>query len=314
MKRRTFLRRTTAALAGAAVAPPIGRLSARRTERYVERWSWAMGQAVRVQLFAPSEDLGLEAAAAVLRELRRVEAQLSIFDDASDLSELNRHAGRGWFGAGDDLLTFLRAAERMRRLTSGAFDPAVEPLMRAWGFREMARATPPTPAVLREAGDAVRAARIVVDGRRVALPAGHTRLDPGGIGVGYGLDRARAVLRRYQIQRAFIDVSGDCLARGAPPGENGWPVTVVDSARPSRVIVSTRLRDLALATSSNAVSVVRFGDLTVGHIMDPRSDGPARALSQATVVARTGIEADALSTALLVSGRPGPGALEVWRG
>ena len=208
-----------------------------------------------------------------------MEAQLSIFDDASDLSELNRHAGRGWFGAGDDLLTFLRAAERMRRLTSGAFRSGGGAAHAGVGVPRDGQGDAPDAGLCSARPvDAVRAARIVVDGRRVALPAGHTRLDPGGIGVGYGLDCARAVLRRYQIQRAFIDVSGDCLALGAPPGENGWPVTVVDSARPSRVIVSTRLRDLALATSSNAVSVVRFGDLTVGHIMDPRTDraGPGR--------------------------------------
>ena len=67
MKRRTFLCRTSEALAGAALAPPIGRLTVRPAERYLERWSWVMGQPVRVELFAPSEDLGLEAAAAVLR-------------------------------------------------------------------------------------------------------------------------------------------------------------------------------------------------------------------------------------------------------
>ena len=55
-----------------------------------------MGQPVHLQLFAESEAHGYDVAAAALAELRRVEARLSLFDDTSDLSELNRQAGRRW--------------------------------------------------------------------------------------------------------------------------------------------------------------------------------------------------------------------------
>ena len=75
------------------------------------------------------------------------------------------------------------------------------------------------------------------------------------------------------------------------------------------MLASTRLRDAALATSSNSVSVVRYGRAVRGHVMDPSTGWPADALTQVTVVARTGIEADALSTAMLVSGVPAPGVL-----
>ena len=64
---------------------------------------------------------------------------------------------------------------------------------------------------------------------------------------------------RRGIRRAFLDVSGDCLALDAPPGEAGWRVDVADPERPGAVIGSTRLRHAALATSSNLVSVVRYG-------------------------------------------------------
>jgi hypothetical protein len=70
------------------------------------------------------------------------------------------------------------------------------------------------------------------------------------------------------------------------------------------------LRDAALATSANTVSAIRYGRTLAGHVMDPLAGRPASALLQATVVARTGIEADALSTALLVSAAAAPGVLE----
>lgn len=302
MRRRDFLGALGAGLAGAAAPRWLAASAPAAGEVFVERWSWAMGQPVHLQLFAASEAAGYETAQAVLAELRRVERALSRFDEASDLSELNRRAGRGALAAGPDLMAVLGAALRFEHATGGAFDAAVEPLMRAWGFHAP-RTTEPTAAELAEARAAVRAARIDLRNGRAALEGRATQLDLGGIGVGYGLDRAAGVLRARGIRRALLDVSGDCLALDAPPGEAGWQVDVADPDRPGAVIASTRLRHAALATSSNLVSVVRYGRAIRGHVMDPATGWPAQRCRQVTVVAPTGLEADALSTAALVSSK-----------
>jgi thiamine biosynthesis lipoprotein len=323
MKRRAFLGGLGAGVGAllpgslrAAVPPyrltalPPYRLTALPPYRhFIERWSWAMGQPVHLQLFAESEGHGYDAAAAALAEIRRVESRLTLFDDASDLAELNRHAGGPGLQVGEDLAFVLSAGLRIEQATAGAFNPAVEPLMRAWGFHAP-RATEPSQAEIREAREAVRTARIVVRGDRVTVPHGATRLDLGGIGVGYGLDRAASALRRLGIQSAFLDVSGDCIAIGAPPGqEDGWPVDIAGPGIGTGILASTRLRDAALATSANTMSVVRYGRAVRGHVMNPETGWPADALVQVSVVARTGIEADALSTAMLVSGEPAEGVL-----
>lgn len=319
MRRREFLGALGVGV-GAALIPPY-RLTAlpptairKRVcgaDRLIERWSWAMGQPVHLQVFANSEVQGYDAAAAAMAELRRVEQRLSLFDDTSALTELNRHAGRRGVRGGEDLAFVLRAALRFEQATAGAFNPAVEPLMRAWGFHAP-RFSEPTWAELEEAREAVRGARVVVTGDRVSLPSAETCLDLGGIGVGYGLDRAMAVLHRAGIRSAFLDVSGDCIAMGSPPGEKaGW---LVDIAGPhgGKVVASTRLRDAALATSSNSLSVVRYGRAVRGHVMNPDTGWPADALTQVTVVSATGIEADALSTAMLVSGKPAKGVVRYY--
>jgi thiamine biosynthesis lipoprotein len=300
VRRRDFLGALTAGLAGAATPRWLAASAPAGGDVFVERWSWAMGQPVHLELFAASEAAGYETAQAVFAELRRVERVLSRFDETSDLSELNRRAGRRALAAGPDLMAVLTAALRFEHATGGAFDPAVEPLMRAWGFHAP-RVTEPTAAELAEARAAVRAARIDLQNGRAALAGRATQLDLGGIGVGYGLDRAAEVLRALGIRRALLDVSGDCLALDAPPGEAGWRVDMADPERPGAVIASTRLRHAALATSSNLVSVVRYGRAIRGHVMDPATGWPARRCRQVTVVARTGLEADALSTAALVS-------------
>ena len=305
MNRRRFIGTLGAGLGLARV----GRVPAARvSDHFVERWSWAMGQPVHVMVFAASEAEGLDACAATLAELRRVEGRLSLFDDASDLCELNRHAGRGPMRVDADLRAVLRLARAFRHASGGAFDVAVEPLMRVWGFHRP-RASEPASAEIAEAREAVATAVVQLAGDTARLPQRHTQLDLGGIGVGYGIDRALAVLAARGILRAFVDVSGDCGALGTPPGEPGWRVDIADATGAGSPVAATRLCDAALATSANTVSVLRFGKSVRGHVMNPATGWPAHALVQATVVARTAVAADALSTGMLVSGKEPPGAI-----
>lgn len=308
MRRREFLKLLGAGCAGMVAGGPVLRA---RDEVFVERWSWAMGQSVHLMVFTVTEQEGLDACAAALAELRRVESRLTLFDDASDLCELNRCAGRKAMRVDRDLGAVLAHAAGFREATGGAFDVAVEPLMRAWGFHGR-RAHPPTSAELLEAREAVAAAVVELDGDVAQLRSAHTQLDFGSIGVGYGIDRALAVLRARGITRAFLNVSGDMAAMGAPPGEPGWRVDIADPGHAGATVAHTRLRDTALATAANTESIVRYGALIVGHVMDPATGWPARALRQASVVTRTATAADALSTAMLVAGTPPAGVMRAY--
>src|SRR5256885_12587606 len=109
----------------------VPRLPRRRADDvFVERWSWAMGQPVHVMVFAGSEQEGLDACGAALAELRRVESRLSLFDAASDLSELNRRAGRKRMRVDLDLRAVLAQAGEFKRATGGALGGAGEPPLR----------------------------------------------------------------------------------------------------------------------------------------------------------------------------------------
>src|SRR4051812_40150380 len=125
MKRRDFFGALGTSVAGAIVstllpqhmyrvgAHPTPPTTERLFASFVERWSWAMGQPVHLQLFAESVRHGYDAAAAALAELRRVESRLTLFDDASDLAELNRCAGKRGCRVGSDLSDVLLAALRI---------------------------------------------------------------------------------------------------------------------------------------------------------------------------------------------------------
>src|SRR5207249_7225997 len=96
-------------------------------------------------------------------ELRRVGSRLTLLESASELCELNRRAGRRDLRVDADLRAVLSQANGFKQGTGGAFDVGVEPLMRAWGFREP-RTSAPLAAELQEAREAVAAAVVVLDG------------------------------------------------------------------------------------------------------------------------------------------------------
>lgn len=224
---------------------------------------------------------------AAFAALNRVDRQMSLWKPESELSRLNAN-GSGH--ASPDLLAVLRFALEMARDSGGAFDPTVEPLVRAAGHL----GEPPQRLTPQE-----HAALLATVGHRhlhldesglVTLDAG-TRLDLGGIAKGYAVDLALAALRQAGASSGLVDLGQSSLAVfGAP-----LPVTVRDpEGEPGRVWASFELGESALSTSG--------GDQRLGHILDPRSGRPASGVLAATVVARSAMEADALSTAVFVLG------------
>src|SRR2546423_1542615 len=102
-------------------------------------------------------------------------------------------------------------------------------------------------------------------------------------------------------------------AAGGPGGGGGRQAGAPGGGPWGGGAATTRLRDAALATAANTESMVRYGSLVAGHVMDPKTGWPARALKQATVVTGSAVAADALSTAMLVAGRTPGGVRRAYR-
>ncbi|MFN5756707.1 MAG: FAD:protein FMN transferase, partial [Planctomycetia bacterium] len=127
----------------------------------------------------------------------------------------------------DDLWRVLERAVAIREATGGAFDPTVGPLTALW--RQSRRSGElPRPDKLAAARAAVGPEKLLLDRdrREVQLTAEGMRLDLGGIGMGYAIDRALEVLRKRSITAAMIDASGDIGVSGPPPGSPGWRIEV----------------------------------------------------------------------------------------
>jgi thiamine biosynthesis lipoprotein len=117
-------------------------------------------------------------------------------------------------------------------------------------------------------------------------------LDLGGIGKGYAVDRAMAILRAAGMRHAMINAGASSIAAiGAPPGRSGWPVVIGTDGRGGRVLL---LRNSSISTSQQDRSDVS------GGIVDPRRAAPAETRTAVSVVTPDATLADALSTTVLM--------------
>ena len=274
-------------------------------------------------------DPGTDAALTIARDaVEEVNAALSAFNPTSDVSRVNARAGSGEFAeTGVHFQTMMAASRRCHEASGGAFNPAIGPLMEAWGFFRggVHRAFPPFEVAVAEARTRCDFAQVEVraDGAARLNLAG-MRLDFGAIAKGYAVDVAFERLLAAGFTNVIVNVGGNMRCGGARPGGAPWKVAVRDprGGIDGEAIGMLQLGDgLAVATSGDYEQFFELDGRRYTHILDPRTGRPVAGLAQVTVVARTAAEADALSTACFVLGpeasagllakHPGAGAMFV---
>ena len=269
-----------------------------------------MGVPWTITVYAASEAVGDAAIAAGFAEVARLERILSDYDPQSELSRLSAAAPTSVpKPVSDDLWQVLERAVEIRDTTDGAFDPTVGPLTSLW--RQARRSGRlPLPGKLAAAREAVgrETLRLVPDERAVVLNRPAMRLDLGGIGMGYAVDRAVEVLNRHGIKAAMIDASGDIAVTAAPPGSSGWRIAVAplpavgDGTAARDTGEHLLLTHAAVTTSGDAFQAVEIDGRRYSHIVDPRTGLGVVGPAAVTVVAPDCTTADALATAASVLG------------
>jgi len=273
-----------------------------------------MGVAWTITLHAPTEEAGREALLAAFAEVARIEGILSDYDPASELSRLSAAAPTDEpVPVGPDLWRVLEHAVAFRDASAGAFDPTVGPLTVLWRqTRRSGRLPRPDRLAAARAAVGPQALELVAAARAVRLPRPGTRLDLGGIGMGYAADRVLDLLHGRGIDAALVDASGDVAASGPPPGAAGWRVAVRGLPGDGTPAETLLLANAAVTTSGDAFQAVEIDGCRYSHIVDPRTGLGVAGPAAVTVIAPDCTTADALATAASVLG-PDAGATLIGR-
>ena len=257
-----------------------------------------MGTRARLVTYDATRDAGIATLDEALSLLEASDRSLSTWLDDSEISRLNRWPlGQPWpaNGRACGLMADLFA---LRKLTGGAFDPAIGRLTDAWDIHGAGRVPEDAelPAALELSGLPLL--------RFTHADCTMTRLrdvtiDVGGFGKGEALDRV--VAAGYEGPW-LIDLGGQIAVAGAPPGAERWPVALAHPLDRDREFLALEIPPGSLATSAGSERDLDVAGERVGHILDPRSGQLAAFSGSVSVWHISGLYADALSTALYVMG------------
>jgi thiamine biosynthesis lipoprotein len=240
--------------------------------------------------------------------IEELEAQLTIYNDESEVSHINAEAHLGAVAVEPGLFSLLERAVALWRETGGAYDVTSGALSQAWGFTRGPRRVPDAAAladVLSRTGS--QHLRLDAGARTIAFDRRSVVINLGSIGKGYAIDRAAGLIRDYWYPTSALIHGGrsSVYALGSPPDQFGgrWSVAVRNPLDPETPVGTVRLRNRGMGTSGAAFQRFEEGGRLYGHIIDPRTgeppgDGPL----SVTVLAPTAAEADALSTAFYLLG------------
>jgi thiamine biosynthesis lipoprotein len=266
----------------------------------------AMGSSFSLVLFGPDRP-GLEsAAAAALAEAHRLDRLLSNYLAESEWSAMNREAGSRPVRVTPELFALLSDCLEYSRMSGGAFDITVGPLMKVWGFYK-GEGGLPQPKEVRDKLNRVGYRHVQLDpGRRtVRFARPGMDLDPGGIGKGYAVDQMVEVLKQAGVRIALVSASGSSIyGLGAPPDEpQGWPITIRTPRDPSAVATQVVLKNMSLSTSGSYEKFFWAEGRTYSHIIDPRTGYPAQGTSAVSVLAPRTIDSEAWTKPFFINGR-----------
>lgn len=268
-----------------------------------------MGTFARVVAVASNSETAKQCIDSAFEQLRQTEALMSWRRNDSEIARVNRDAYKNPVAVSSPTFEVLQKAIEFSRLSKGAFDITVGPLMDLWRHAADANRIP-TDTELQQADSKVGFEKLILDadGMTVRFAVDGMKLDLGGIAKGYAIDKAVEAMQTSGATGAMVDVGGDIRCFGSPSAKEKWLIGLqdptvakgdIDIGRPLLVL---ELTDSAVATSGDYRRFVLIDGKKFSHIIDTKTARTSQGLASVTIIAASAINADALATAVSVMG------------
>lgn len=239
--------------------------------------------------------------------LHGIDAKMSTYKPSSELSRFNLQQATEPFPLSEDTLEVLAASREISRLSGGAFDVTVGPLVNALGFGPGGQA-PRVPADedLERLLALVGWQKLEVDAAagtvRKTLP--ELYVDLSAVAKGYAVDRAAAVLDEMGLTDYMVEVGGEVRTRGLNLKRQPWRIGIERPVAESRELQQVvPLSGLSMATSGDYRNFYVLDGRRYSHTIDARTGRPVtHGAASVSVVTEECLWADGWATALMVLG------------
>jgi len=265
-----------------------------------ERTEAIMGTRVYVQLWSEDAPAGEAAIDAVMSEMRRIDELMSHYKPESELSQINERANREPVQVDKELFDLIKLSTYYSQLTEGAFDITYASVGYMYDYPNHVH---PSEAQIKQALPAINWRNMLLDEAHHTVRFEHPgmRIDLGGIGKGYAVDRGVDILKARGIAHAVVTAGGDSRIIGDHMGRP-WLVAIRHPDDPSKVVTRIPLIDTAMSTSGDYERYFDENGVRYHHIIDPHTGRSASKVRSATVLAPTATQTDGMSKTAFVLG------------
>ena len=240
-----------------------------------------------------------------------VNYQMSTYLFDSEITQFNNHESTTSFTVSNDFSLVVERALHWSKLTDGAFDITLVPLLYLWGFG---------PGQASELGDifpeehAVQKRRTHVGYEKLTTNKYYLqkkdpfiKIDLNAIAKGFGVDAVYSFLESIGMNNIMVEIGGEVRTKGENRKNEPWMIAVetpdLESAGSKTISWALPLESKAMATSGDYRNYYEIDGIRYSHEIDPRTGYPAQTgVASATVVATNCMDADALATALIIMG------------
>ncbi|MDO8804548.1 MAG: FAD:protein FMN transferase [Elusimicrobiota bacterium] len=262
-----------------------------------------MGTKVSITVFSEDGEKAARAMEAAFSRISALEAILSKQRKGSDIDRLNSSPD-GKTKVAPETFEVIKRAVDYGKITLGAFDVTVEPLLKLWERAEKENLLP-TPAALKRALDMAGYDHISLDPvtLEVKFDKPGMRIDIGGIAKGYIVGEAVKAIQAQGVTQALVTAGGDMYALGANPERGAWNIGIRNPLKQEENIRFIEVSDRAVSTSGHYMRFYTVKGKQYSHIVDPRTGYPAKNnVVSVTVIGADGTAVDALTKSMVVLG------------
>jgi FAD:protein FMN transferase len=247
----------------------------------------------------------LAAFEAAFTEVDRLDSMMSVWKPGSELLQMNAAAGDHPVKVSPEMIEILTTARQVGDWTDGKFDVTFGALSGLWKFDAQNQDNSiPTRADIERRLPFIDYHQVEINaaGGTAFIKRKGVSAHLGGIGKGYAIDRAAAILHSAGLRDFMIQFGGDLFLAGHR-GTRSWRAAIRDPRGPvDKVFAAIDLSDETFSTSGDYERFFMADGRRYHHIIDPDSGEPARGSRSVTIVAKRGVLADALSTGVFVLG------------
>jgi FAD:protein FMN transferase len=259
-----------------------------------------MGTRIAVEVWQTDTAAGTAAIEAVLAEMHRIDALMSVYKPESQLSAVNRDAATRPVKVAPELARLVARALEFSKLSGGAFDITYASVGYLYDYRARRH---PTDAEIEAALPAISWRHVAVDlaASTIRFLKPGVRIDLGGIAKGHAVDSSITILKARGITNATVTAGGDSRILGDRRGRP-WIVGIRHPDDRSRVIARIPLEDAAISTSGDYERYFDEDGVRYHHIIDPKTGKSPHGVRSVTVIAPTSTLAEGLTKSVFILG------------